>query len=66
MQSAHPQVCFPIAEGQFDMHALAVEGDNFVGGQWFLRVGGKKKPRFLKMAIMEDDDVHGLFQRVLP
>lgn len=66
MQSAHPQVCFPIAEGQFDMHALAVEGDNFVGGQWFLRVGGKKEPRFLKMAIMEDDDVHGLFQRVLP
>ncbi len=49
------------------MYALAVEGDNFVGGQWFLRVGGKKEEqRFLKMAVMEDDDVHGLFQRVLP
>jgi hypothetical protein len=55
----------PIAEGQFDVHAL-VKGDDVSGRELCFRASGEQQePRLLKGRVVEDDNIHGLLRRIL-
>jgi hypothetical protein len=57
---------FPVAEGQLDVHALAVEVDDVVSGQLGHGAGGdQQEPRLLEGGVVEDDDIDGFLRGVL-
>ena len=57
-QAAHTEVGLPVAEGQFDVHPLAVELDDVLRGKQLFGTGGdEEEPRLLEAGVVEDDDV---------
>ena len=65
-QPAQAQMGLPVAEGQLDVHPIAVEGDDVLGGQTRRGAGGdQEKPRLLEGGVVEDDDIDRFLRGVL-
>ena len=65
-QAAHAEMGLPVAEGQLDVHPLAVEVDDFVDGQLRRGVGGnQEEPRLLERGVVEDDEIDRFLRGVL-